>query len=145
MIKWCEVFGVKENEEFEIKYKLGCGKKLICKIVNNDVYVKDPGGDFSMNRMIMINYIECVEKVKRFTAQERLILKSIDKKYNYIARKKTNDLYLYKFEPKKYIETGTWISEDFYITEFEAFNHLFNDIKWEDYEAVCIDDVVERK
>jgi len=142
MIKWYEVFGVKENEEFEIKFK-NIENITRYKIVNNKVY-KIYKRESQYVVAIAINEIEDIRKVKRFTAQERVILKSIDKKYIYIARDRINGLYVYEFEPKKNVDKGKWMPERTYGLEFEVFNHLFNDIKWEDYEAVCIDDVVER-
>lgn len=84
---------------------------------------------------------------KEFTSDELIILKNIPKKWKYIARDNDSNLYLYNCKPdKKNSDFDCWIVGGvkgiFY--DFDLFENLFANIKWEDKEPICIDDYVER-
>ena len=95
-------------------------------------------------------YVECIisyfkEDKKEFTADELIILKNIDKKWNYIARDKNeNALFVYDYKPFKNDEE--WGVETFKGECFEIsiFSNLFKTITWEDEEPVRIDDYIDR-
>lgn len=70
---------------------------------------------------------EYVEKIK-LTQSEKVILESIDKKYEWIARDKNNNLCVYLKKPLK--EITAWMG--FNWGDLNAFCHLFKFIKWED-------------
>lgn len=63
---------------------------------------------------------------------ERIILENTDKRYTYIARDRIGNLYLYKIKPKKGLRE--WEDYKYEYLEFMGYNHLFQDIKWEDEE-----------
>ena len=67
----------------------------------------------------------------KLTKTEKIILENTDERYKYIARDETGILVLYVHKPKKYRDTGEWVS-DYFEKSFSAFNHLFQDIKWGD-------------
>ena len=76
------------------------------------------------------------------TEDEKAILRSLPKKYKYIARdskNKNEGLCIYIDKPEK--ESSYWYSEDF--LELEVFKHLFKFVKWEDEEPYLISDLLE--
>lgn len=66
----------------------------------------------------------------KLTEIEKIILANTDEKYKYIARDKDGDLMLYQSKPDKRFDD--WFCCDW--ERIEIFNHLFQDIKWEDKE-----------
>ena len=78
------------------------------------------------------------------TDDEKIILKNIDKIYNYIARDADGDLCVYNLKPNKSVKLDIWITYDseLYIG-ITTYNHLFQFIKWEDNEPVLIADLLK--
>lgn len=79
----------------------------------------------------------------KLTMEEYIILKNIDMDYNYIARDKHGDLFLFKVRPAKQIsseeENNFWIAYNPGNEAcFDLYNHLFKFITWEDKEAYDI-------
>lgn len=79
----------------------------------------------------------------KLTIEEYIILKNIDMGYNYIARNKNGDLFLFKLRPAKQIsneeENNFWIAYNPGNEAcFDLYNHLFKFITWEDKEAYDI-------
>ena len=74
----------------------------------------------------------------KLTKTEKIILKNTDEKYKYIARDESGDLYVYEFRPYKAYDFRKgkkyWCYFDGIMCGLRAFNHLFQDIKWEDEE-----------
>lgn len=66
-----------------------------------------------------------------FTPEEKVILKSINKTYKWIARDEDNSLYLYYRKPFK---TGNCWSSTSDTDDITLFKHLFNAIQWNDKE-----------
>ena len=62
------------------------------------------------------------------TDDEKVILRNIKKNYKYIARDREGELFVYREAPYKNIE-GWYANKS---KSMEAFNHLFQFIKWED-------------
>ena len=74
-------------------------------------------------------------KVIKLTIEEVNILQNIDIAYNYIARDKDGDLFLYSEKPIRNKKDGIWnVGGKIHpkaIAQFQIFNHLFTDLKWE--------------
>ena len=75
------------------------------------------------------------KQTPKLTNVERFILENLPKEYKWIARSECFDLCIYKFEPCK--------SEISYT--LNAFNHLFQFIKWSDDEPYEISKLLEEK
>ena len=148
MIDLCKVFGVEEGEEFRIEK---CEWTENIKYVIQDNHLMVVASDNS-------TYKSCVElndlvggeiiklpKKKEFTDDELAIMRSLPKRYKWIARDKADNIIcLYQRKPTKN-ESGNWdINGDSYMYIMAVYNHLFQSIKWEDEEPVFIDDYVER-
>ena len=151
-IDLCKLFGVEEGEEFGIKlfgvinkYRFKNGKLEYY----DDFINKWVESTISMNHILDSEIIKLPKK-KQFTDDELCILRNIDKKYKWIARDKVDrdeydnygNLNIYLGKPNK--STVSWLPSDEYC-EFNAYNHLFQSIKWEDNEPVYIDDYVNRQ
>lgn len=88
------------------------------------------------NKDYLLN--EYKEPIK-LTHDEYIILKNIDKNYQWIVREKDNRLFLYKDKPYK--GNKTWYGENW--TSLALFNHLFKFIMWEDEEPYNIKELLE--
>lgn len=146
-IDLCEIFGVEEGEEFRISHEKCRG--FIYKVKDNCLKVRLEDkkdwwyADFSLNRINEIAEITKLPKRKEFTDDELCILRNIDKDFEWIARDyHNNSQKLFTEKPEKN-RFKNWLTDGKYIT-FNAYNHLFQSIQWEDEEPVCIDDYVER-
>lgn len=81
---------------------------------------------------------EAIEQII-LTKAEKTILENVDKQYKWIARDENDVLWVYSNKPNK--NTDHWncyASSNNTITRINAFNHLFQFIKWEDYEPYNI-------
>ena len=74
------------------------------------------------------------------TATEQFILNNIIAEYKWIARDQDGDLYVYKSKPRKVPLVWAFANDS---AGFEAFNHLFQFIKWEDEEPYLISDLLK--
>jgi hypothetical protein len=142
MIDLCKVFGVDEGEEFEFdKYK---GSRY--KVINGRLkFLTDKGwfnSSFEFNEAIGCEVIKLPKK-KEFTDDELCILRNVDKEYKWVARDEGGNVCIFIEKPLKKETIWDFVSGTDYI-EFHCYNHLFQSIKWEDEEPVCIDDYVER-
>lgn len=140
-IDLCKIFGVEEGEEFKLE-----GRYEIYKIIKNRLYRKSTRDCVFIESCLMLN--EAIEqtvtklpKKKQFTDDELCILRNIDKDYKWITRDDDGDLTVYIFEP--YRDGFMWRPLDGGYEDIVVFNHLFQNIQWED-EPVFIDDYVER-
>jgi hypothetical protein len=77
------------------------------------------------------------------TEQEKVILQSIDPKFKYIARDKDGTLCAYTVEPER--SGGIWFSWTNDYGGLGAFDHLFENVKWEDEEPTLIQDLLNPK
>lgn len=84
-------------------------------------------------------FSEYKEPIK-LTHDEYVVLKNIDKKYQWIVRDKNNDIFVYKHKPKK-SDICCWYSDNW--VSFIEFNHLFQFVKWEDEEPYNIKDLLD--
>ena len=147
-IDLCKLFGVEEGEEFKI---------IDSKCENNNKYVINDGQIY-YNSLVhehywSVSYLELNEisgakivklpKKKQFTSDELCILRNIDKEYHWVARSSCeNTLLIFAKKPvKNDLKSWSTVGKN---TLFNAYNHLFQNIQWEDEEPVFIDDYVER-
>ena len=140
-IDLCKLLGVEEGEEFKIY-----GYEAIYFIQNGYLYIIDINNTkkksfLSINDVVGKNIIKLPKK-KEFTDDELCILRNIDKKYKWIAKDSSGDVWIYADRPQK----GNMRWKCFCDCKlFDVIkNSLFTEIKWEDEEPVCIDDYVER-
>ena len=97
--------------------------------------------DYTLTKVLW----ERKEKLKIvLTEGGNAILRSLPKKFKYIARDKNGDLWIYKCPVEKH--TNTWDIPDecsaYDMIEITVFSHLFPFIKWEDEEAYSIEELL---
>ena len=144
-IDLCKLLGVEEGEEFKLKlfgaiekYRLKNGKLEYY----DDFINKWVESTISMNYILDSEIIK-IPKKKQFTDDELCILRNINKEYKWIARDNNGSVCI--FSEKPYREDDAW--ENVIRTpynDFNCYNHLFDQVLWEDEEPVYIDDYVER-
>ena len=143
-IDLCKLFGVEEGEEFKIKgyeytYII---KKQFLYILNEDRY-----SHLEVNDLINKEIIKLPKK-KEFSQETLNFFKCIDKKYKWIAKDKSGDIFGFEEKPKK--DKYVWLCEEYdYCLDntccIDGLNQsLFNEILWEDDEPIRIDDYVNR-
>lgn len=79
------------------------------------------------------------KSMKKFTSDEKIIARNINKKFEWIARDSDGNLYVYKGKPKK--EERSWYYDDYGYIYY--FNHLFLAVKWQDDEPTLIKDIYD--
>ena len=144
-IDLCRLFGVEEGEEFKFD-----GYVDIYFIKNGYLYFIDIDSTervcyLQINDVVGKNIIKLPKK-KQFSQDTLNFFKMIDKKYKWIAKDKSGDIFTFVSKP---IKTGKlwsdgWSNGDSYASLEAIKNSLFTEIKWEDEEPVYIDDYVER-
>ena len=75
------------------------------------------------------------------TDDEKVILKNLPKRYEWIARDKNGRLYLY---PEKPLKIEDWWQSEGSKLNFSMFNDLFQFIKWEDEDSYNIDELLKQ-
>ena len=143
-IDLCKLLGVEEGEEFKIY-----GYEAIYFIENGYLYFIGDYGEqksyLNINEVVGKNIIK-LQKKKEFTDNELCILRNIDKKYKWIAKDKSGDIFTFVSKPIKTekLWSDGWSNGDSYASLEAIKNSLFTEIKWEDEEPIYIDDYVER-
>ena len=149
-IDLCRLFGVEEGEEFKLKLFGAIGKYRLKngKLEYYDDFInKWVESTISMNHILDSEIIKLPKK-KQFTDDELCILRNIDKKYKWIAKDKSGDIFGFEEKPKK--DKYVWLCEEYdhcldNTCCIDGLNQsLFNEILWEDEEPIYIDDYVER-
>lgn len=82
--------------------------------------------------------------MKKYTEDEKIIAKSIDKKYKWLAREKNGSLFALSAMPIKKENSGFWYDGEYadFIAVSALFGQeLFKSIKWEDDEPTRISDI----
>lgn len=143
-----KLFGVKEGEEFKIKYDDEIIDSNIFKIKESRLYSKGYEYEyklsrFQLNLIARVTDIIKLPKKKEFTDDELCILRNIDKEYKWVARDEGGNVCIFIEKPLKKETVWDFVRGTDYI-EFHCYNHLFQSIQWEDEEPVFIDDYVER-
>ena len=91
----------------------------------------------------VINWLKAEHKEKiTLSEAERVILKSLNNEYWYIARNKDGALTIFWGMPRK--DSEKWNSRGFKFVVLNCFNHLFQFIKWEDTEAYNIQELLKQ-
>lgn len=102
---------------------------------------------------IGISCVKCCERTKEWleaeyqepitlTDDEKAILKNINKKWKWIARDRSDSLYVYNTKPIKSVSYDEWQCHEY--SNINAFKHLFKFIKWEDDEPYNIDELLKQ-
>lgn len=145
-IDLCKLLGVEEGEEFKLE-NTNYDDRVIFKI-QDDVLFNGFSGEGLTKSLITLNDISKVTviklpKKKQFSQDELCILRNIDKKYKWLARDNNGSVCI--FSEKPYREDDAWgnVIRTPY-NDFNCYNHLFDQVLWEDEEPVYIDDYVER-
>ena len=144
-IDLCKMLGVEEGEEFKVN-----GKDTIYFITDNILQYKinsyhSKVSNLKVNEIIKITKLP---KKKQFSQDTLNFFKMIDKKYKWIAKDKSGDIFGFEEKPKK--DKYVWLCEEYdYCLDntccIDGLNQaLFNEILWEDDEPIYIDDYVER-
>ena len=153
-IDLCKLFNVEEGEEFILETKDGWFNDLKYKIENNIIkvatieYSDYSRSSFNLNEFVYIEKIIKLPKKKQFSQDTLNFFKCIDKKYKWIAKDKSGDIFGFEEKPKK--DKYVWLCEEYdYCLDntccIDGLNQsLFNEILWEDEEPIRIDDYVER-
>ena len=153
-IDLCKLFNVEEGEEFILETKDGWFNDLKYKIENNIIkvatikYSDYSQSSFKLNEFVYIEKIIKLPKKKQFSQDTLNFFKMIDKKYKWIAKDKSGDIFGFEEKPKK--DKYVWLCEEYdYCLDntccIDGLNQsLFNEILWEDDEPIYIDDYVER-
>ena len=83
-----------------------------------------------------------IPKEYQFSEDEKTILKSIDKKWKWLARDKDGKLFLFTDKPKK--DNNSWQLVNFKTsyTSLNIFEFLFQSVQWTDDEPVEIAKVI---
>ena len=149
-IDLCKLLGVEEGEEFKLKlfgviekYRFKNGKLEYY----DDVINKWVKSRITMNHFLNSEIIKLPKK-KQFSQDTLNFFKMIDKKYKWIAKDKSGDIFGFEEKPKK--DKYVWLCEEYdYCLDntccIDGLNQsLFNEILWEDDEPIYIDDYVER-
>ena len=149
-IDLCKLFNVEEGEEFKIEH-ISC-EGLIYKIQDNCLKRRQQdsknftSSGFGINKINEITNIIKLPKKKQFSQDMLNLFKCIDKKFEWIAKDRNGEVYIYTNKHKK-IDVY-WIDSSSKSLSFKPLdvfkNSLFAEIQWEDEEPVYIDDYVER-
>ena len=147
-IDLCKLLGVEEGEEFKRDDSKIYYKYRVCnnKIQHFDEVLKIwEYSTLSINTLVTSEIIKLPKK-KEFTDDELCILKNIDKKYKWIAKDKSGDIFTFVSKPIKTekLWSDGWSNGDSYASLEAIKNSLFTEIKWEDEEPIYIDEYVKR-
>ena len=147
-IDLCKLLGVEEGEEFKRDDSKIYYKYRVCnnKIQHFDEVLKIwEYSTLSINTLVTSEIIKLPKK-KEFTDDELCILKNIDKKYKWIAKDKSGDIFTFVSKPiktERFWSDG-WSNGESYASLEAIKNSLFTEIKWEDEEPIYIDEYVKR-
>lgn len=85
------------------------------------------------------------KEMPELSEAEKAVLKALPDKFKYIVRDRIGDLELYGSAPEKTPYNDWWhiVGDDDEYACFDAYNHLFQFIKWEDEEPYKISDLLE--
>lgn len=135
----CGFLGVVEGEEFKIYDE-------IYVVQNNKLFEKSVDGYKPIS--LCLNYIlktgvTKIPQKKRLTSDELCIMRSFDKRFNWMAKDKNGDVCLFFKKPKKMQDF--WHNEDgfAYIDVFK--DNIFSSISYDDDEPVYIFDYVDKE
>lgn len=154
-INLCDLFGVKEEEEFKLNGYVGryydkrsnsnkfykiCDGKLQCRTDNSNQW--STVLNQNINDFIGLN-VTLLPKKKQFSSKTLEFFKMVDSKYKYIAKDKCGQVRIFSLKPKK--RNGYWISNNNDSKFIGDFNDdLFKEILWEDIQPIKFSDYIKR-
>lgn len=145
-----EKLGVKPNERFYIgiypmPYCITEYLNILSLRIdeNNTTLTFGPGPRSIAELILFPELIRKIPKKPVLTADEKVILRNINKDFKYIARDSDTDLYIYNNKPIKM--TTCWNTEGGVFCSLECFAHLFPFVKWEDEEPYLIEDLLKEE
>ena len=150
-IDLCKLFGVEEGEEFKFS-----GFNDVFCFKNNELFevrkINDVDKQYILSLLPFNTVVDLditkLPKKKQFSQDTLNFFKMIDKKYKWIAKDKSGDIFGFEEKPKK--DKYVWLCEEYdYCLDntccIDGLNQsLFDQILWEDEEPIRIDDYVER-
>lgn len=80
--------------------------------------------------------------MSKFTEDDKIVAKHINKKFKWVARDKSGDLYIYYNKPTKGFSSNEWIMNGAWGYLF-GFEDLFKSVTWEDKEPTLIRDIYD--
>lgn len=136
-----------QNGSFRFVGKDGDLKDDESEVVSNLVLYNARLGrtDTAVNEYDIVAVYELNEVWKRedptITEAEKTILLNLPSNYEWIARDKNGELYLYQGKPEK--SANAWESKCVCHRSLDLFNHLFKMVKWEDDEPWNTEDLLK--
>ena len=137
-----------------VQYRNGCfrfvGKngylkdgesEVVSSLMDYNAHLEHTGNDHSVFDIVAVYELNEVWKREELTLteDERVILLNLPSNYEWIARDKNGDLYLYQGKPEK--SANAWENKRT-CRSLDLFNHLFKMVKWEDDEPWNTEDLL---
>ena len=144
-IDLCKILGVEDGEEF--RFDNSAPKYRVYKNKIQCYWKEWRYSGLKINDIVDGEVIKLPKK-KQFSQDTLNFFKMINKKYKWIAKDKSGDIFGFEEKPKK--DKYVWLCEEYdYCLDntccIDGFNQsLFDQILWEDEEPIRIDDYVER-
>lgn len=129
------------NRYTEFNNWSNCGQKIV--YYNDGTYGNLRDIDSNVCMVYKFENVDLtIPKEYQFSENEKTILKSIDKKWKWIARDEDGKLFLFTDKPKK--DNNSWQLVNFKTsyTSLKIFEFLFKSIQWTDDEPVEIAKVI---
>lgn len=98
-------------------------------------------GNVIIGQAFMYSTFKPYHKQIELTEDEKVILRNVDGKYIWICRNSDGSIYLYVEKPSK--GKQCWSTHNDCEITGGMFNHLFQQIKWEDAEPRLIADLIK--
>lgn len=144
-----DLLGIKEGIEYEAK------ETISGDIINRDYIRKDSRIIYRylgryLNKQETGLYEELIKgeyiliPIKRITDDEKVILRNVPKKYKWITRDGSRNLYCFSEKPRK-VNFEWWCEtcSTSYFKSLYIFDHLFQSIQWKDDEPCLISDLLD--
>ena len=144
-IDLCKILGVEDGEEF--RFDNSAPKYRVYKNKIQCYWKEWRYSGLKINDIVDGEVIKLPKK-KQFSQDTLNFFKMINKKYKWIAKDKSGDIFGFEEKPKK--DKYVWLCEEYdYCLDntccIDGLNQsLFDQILWEDEEPIRIDDYVER-
>ena len=131
---------IKPTNERPIQYKTNI-EEIEKQVAKNIEEIKSAIGE--QNKCEKSENVSSMSKNSLLTEDERVILRNLDKKWEWIARDEDGMLCVYnKIKPHKFVDM--W-KNDVKSCDCEIFAHLFQFIKWGDDEPYNIEELLKGK
>lgn len=98
--------------------------------------------DHSWIQMNIENFVNDEVRVAQFTPNEIIVLKILSENWEYIARDKSGELFIFKEKPQKIISGNFWDSPNKY-ENLELFKEMFKSVTYSDEDPLNIQEAIE--